>query len=57
MIEIRFKDIDPDTGEITKDNLIAICEDPICAGWVLHALKTLDYAYPDPNREIYQLKK
>ena len=52
MYEIRFKDIDPDTGEISQDKRICLCEDVRDVLWVMHALK-LSIA-EDPNREIYK---
>jgi len=55
MIEIRFKDIDPDTGSISQDNQIATCESESSAKWVLHALLKLQKESADPNREIYTI--
>lgn len=53
MIEIRFKDIDPDTGEISQDKQIALCESEVSAAWVFQALNKLQSELDDPNREIY----
>jgi hypothetical protein len=55
MIEIRFKDIDPDTGSISQDTQIAVCESESSAKWVLHALHKLQEESHDPNREIYTI--
>lgn len=52
MIEIRFKDIDPDTGSVCQDKRIAVCDSKRMSNWVKNALwKTVD---GEPNREIYQ---
>jgi hypothetical protein len=53
MIEIRFKDTDPDTGEVSQDKRICICENEISANWILHALNLAQAEETDPNREIY----
>jgi hypothetical protein len=56
MFEIRFKDIDPDTGEISQDEKICVCEDPRSANWVRHSLEHEWYSpegSQDPNREFY----
>ena len=42
MIEIRFKDIDPDTGDISQDKLIATCENESMARWVLYGLDLVE---------------
>jgi len=51
MIEIRFRDIDPDTGGISQDMKIATCEILIHAEWIKQALETGDA--DQPNREYY----
>jgi hypothetical protein len=52
MIEIRFFDVDPDTGYITQDKLIAITETESMTNWVKAAL--YEYGADDnPNRTIY----
>jgi len=51
MIEIRFRDIDPDTGGISQDMKIATCEILIAAEWIKQALETGDA--DQPNREYY----
>jgi hypothetical protein len=54
MIEIRYKDIDPDSGNITTDNLICYCESPLIAEWVYSAIiRDMSLDYDEPNREIY----
>lgn len=55
MIEIRFRDIDPDTGLISQDKQIAVCESETSASWVLEALSKLQEEELDPNREIYTI--
>lgn len=55
MIEIRFKDIDPDTGSISQDKQIAVCGSETSAAWVLQALNKLQMELDDPNREIYTI--
>jgi len=54
MIEIRFRDIDPDTGDVSQDKKIAICEFENHAKWIKHALE-VDEA-DEPNREFYLVK-
>ena len=51
MIEIRFRDIDPDTGGISQDMKIATCEVASHAEWIKHSLETGDA--DQPNREYY----
>ena len=56
MFEVRFKDIDPDTGEISQDKIICECEDHQSAFWVLKSLECewfSDEGAQDPNREFY----
>ena len=55
MIQIRFRDIDPDTGFISNDKLIATCETEQMAAWVLQALSLLEEEANNPNREIYKM--
>ena len=52
-IEIRFKDTDPDTGEISQDKLIATCESESMAKWILYGLDLVEKECSDPNRELY----
>ena len=56
MFEVRFKDIDPDTGKISQDKKICECEDHQSANWVRHSLG-YEWHSPegaqDPNREFY----
>lgn len=53
-IEIRFKMIDPDTGNISQDKLVCRCEDERSANLVLNALHLYLAKYDDPNREFYK---
>ena len=54
MIEIRYKDIDPDTGKITSDRLVCQCPDEMIADWVYSALvRDMSFDYDEPNREFY----
>ena len=53
MIEIRFKDIDPDTGKVSQDKKICTCESEDLAKWVLYALQKVEEEADDPNREVY----
>lgn len=55
MIEIRFKDTDPDTGKISQDQRIALCETESFAKLVLHSLNMALSEDNNPNREIYSL--
>ena len=55
---IRFKDIDPDSGNVSQDELIALCDSENNAKWVLQALLQ-DWYSPsgpnDPNRDFYMV--
>ena len=53
MIQIRFKDIDPDSGDISQDQLIATCENQNSADWVTAALARENADFGNPNREFY----
>jgi hypothetical protein len=56
MIEIRYKDIDPDTGDITNDALVCMCPTEMIANWVYSALvRDMSLDYDEPNREFYIL--
>lgn len=57
VIEIRFKDIDPDTGEISQDKKICECENEKMAKWVAYALNLVEAESADPNRTIYTILK
>jgi hypothetical protein len=56
MIEIRFRDIDPDTGGISQDMKIATCEVASNAEWIKHAL-SMGGADENPNREFYTVDR
>ena len=56
MFEVRFKDTDPDTGEISQDKKICECEDHQEAFWVQKSLESEWFSSEgaqDPNREFY----
>ena len=56
MTEIRYKDIDPDSGDITCDALVCQCPTEMIANCVCSALvrdMSLDDTYDYPNREFY----
>jgi hypothetical protein len=56
MIEVRFRDIDPDSGDISQDELICNCLDIDNAKWVKIAIEENWYGENgpcDPNREFY----
>jgi hypothetical protein len=56
--QVRYTDIDPDTGLVSNDELIAQCKTDTLARWVLTALEK-DWYSPDgpndPNRSFYIL--
>ena len=53
---VWFKDTDPDTGNISQDGIIALCDSESNAKWVLSAIVS-DWYSPsganDPNRDFY----
>jgi hypothetical protein len=49
-IQLRYRDIDPDSGGVTADNLIALIE-PQWAPIIIEVLRKADDH--DPNREYY----
>lgn len=56
--QVRFKDIDPDTGLVSQDTMIASCETCESAEWIVHALGVESVSQGgshDPNREFYVL--
>jgi hypothetical protein len=54
MIEIRYRDIDPDTGEVSTDRLMCTCDNEMIANWIyLAVVKDMSLDYDEPNREIY----
>lgn len=54
MIEIRYRDIDPDSGDITNDQLVCQCPTELIAEWVLSALlRDMSLDYDEPNRDFY----
>lgn len=54
--EVRFKDIDPDTGDISQDKRVAICENEIDCNVITQALST-HQDNDDPNRTFYSVYK
>jgi hypothetical protein len=51
MIQIKFKDTDPDTGNISQEMTIATCEKTEHAKWIIEAL----YKHSEePNRDFYR---
>lgn len=54
MYEIRYKDVDPDSGMSSTSNPICICDDLRWAE-IIRGAVALDYANieSDPNREFY----
>jgi hypothetical protein len=55
--QVRFKDIDPDTGLVSQDKMIATCDSLESAEWVKGAITAQFFsdAGGDPNREFYIL--
>ena len=56
MFEVRFKDIDPDTGSVSQDKRICECEDYQEAFWVQRSMERDWFSEggpQDPNREFY----
>ncbi len=51
--EIRYVDIDPDTGFIETDEPMAITRSERYAKWIIHALSETDL---EPNRDFYIFK-
>jgi hypothetical protein len=51
--EIRFKDIDPDTGDTIADTPIAITRSENYGEWIVQALSKINL---EPNREFYIFK-
>ncbi len=54
MTEIRFRDIDPDTGDTSQDKRICLIEDDRMVDWVMYGLSLASAEESDPNREIYK---
>lgn len=57
MFEIRFKDIDPDTGRISQDKLICTCVSETSSKWLMNALGLSLKEAEEPNRDIYVVYK
>jgi len=56
MFEIKFKDIDPNSGEVSQDKIICECEDHQSAFWVQKSLEHQwfsEVGTQDPNRKFY----
>lgn len=53
---VKFKDIDPDTGGISQETVIAICPTERDANWVKESLEKDWFSVDgscDPNREFF----
>lgn len=56
MIQVRYKDIDPDSGEVNTDVMMCTCLDFDKANWIKLAIEEQWYGENgpcDPNREFY----
>jgi len=53
MIHIKFRDIDPDTGNVSQEKVIATCENPEVAKVIVKALSK--WQSSEPNREIFSI--
>jgi hypothetical protein len=56
MFKVRFKDIDPDTGSVSQDQIICECEHYAEAFWIKKSLEHQWFSEDgpqDPNREFY----
>jgi hypothetical protein len=51
--EIRYKDIDPDTGDTVTNEPIAITRSENYGEWIVQALSKINL---EPNREFYIFK-
>jgi hypothetical protein len=54
--QVRFKDIDPDSGDISQDVCIATCTEESLAQWTKESIERDWYRIDgscDPNREFY----
>ena len=51
--EIRFKSINPDSGGVSQDVLLATSENEMYARWISHSLGFDNAENGDPNREFY----
>jgi hypothetical protein len=51
--EIRFKDINPDSGDVSQDVMLATSESEMYARWIVHSLGFDNAENGDPNREFY----
>jgi hypothetical protein len=55
--EIRFKDIDPDSGDVSQDVMLATSQNEMYARWISHSLGFDNAENGDPNREFYIVVK
>jgi hypothetical protein len=54
--DIKFKDTDPDSGEVTKEVVLATSKDLKAAMWIKNSLEYLWFSEDgenDPNREFF----
>lgn len=57
--QVRFKDIDPDSGSVENDGILCICPNEKIAKHILNLIEKDWYSEDgpkDPNREFYILK-
>jgi hypothetical protein len=53
MINIKFRDIDPDTGNVSQEKTVATCESPDVAKVIVKALSK--WQSSEPNREFFSI--
>ena len=53
MIEILYKDLDPDTGKTVLEKRVCLCESEQMANLVFYALNEVHRQDENPNRELY----
>lgn len=58
--EIKFKDIDPDTGSIITEQILACTSNKASAIWIVSSLNYQWFSSDgpsDPNREFFYIEK
>ena len=54
LVEIWYRDIDPDTGERSEEHKLCSCDSHFIANWIMTALKIdMSLHYDNPNRELF----
>jgi len=53
MIQIKFRDIDPDTGNVSQEKTVATCEAAEIAKVIVKALNK--WQSSEPNREFFSI--